>query len=133
MEKENYIKLIDFINKHYGIINFVSSGIIADEFVSIRNDGLFPDGITEEEKEIILYVTDKYKVGIDDIFSEKRGNKYISEARQVIAYLFIKRLNYKKNRIARILNRDHHAILHAERVVLNRMETNQFLVDIDCS
>lgn len=128
MEKEIYIRLIDFINENYVICNFESSNALAEEFMDIEENG-FPL-MTAAEKEIVRFVAKEYSVDIQDIFKESRGSMYVSEARQLIAFLFLDKLKHSIMRTARLLKRTHGAIVHAREVISNRIRLHQLLVNI---
>lgn len=127
MEKE--IRLIKFINENYGIKNFNKPEIILKEFLKTE-ETLVPK-MSPEEKEIINFITDKYNVSVEEIFQKGKGDVYVSEARQLIAFLFMDKLNYTVSKISRFLRRNHSTINHSYKVIANRILLNQLLIPIE--
>jgi len=123
---KEYKQLIDFIHTRFGIDNFISSEEMAREFVLTK----LPDeeNIESSIEKIFVSTCDKYSVTRKEILAETKGNRMITEARQMITFLLMTRLGLSSTTAAKKVNRDHTTALHSKRQIEDRISTNQLLV-----
>ncbi len=87
-----------------------------------------PALIPLKELSIIDNISKLYKVSVKDIKSRNKHRKIV-EARQVIMYLLRTKLKYKSKKVGLIFKRDHATVLHAVKVIENRIELGQLLIN----
>jgi len=69
-----------------------------------------------------------YPVTIDDIYGRSR-KKYIVEARQVCIFFMYRVTKLSQNEIMVLIKKDHATISHSIRIIQNRYDTNQLLIN----
>jgi len=84
----------------------------------------------KKEEDIINFVVQKYGVDRDKLFKKGRGNAYLSEARQLIAFLLMNNLHYKTRQVEKIINRSHSTVVYAKKIILFRISFNQLLINL---
>ena len=84
--------------------------------------------IIKEVAKVYNKASKDYPVTIDDIYGRSR-KKYIVEARQVCIYFMYKITKLSQPKIMVLIKKDHSTISHSIRVIQNRHETKQLLIN----
>jgi len=84
--------------------------------------------IIKEVAKVYNKASKDYPVTIDDIYGRSR-KKYIVEARQVCIYFMYKIIKLSQPKIMVLIKKDHSTISHSIRVIQNRHETKQLLIN----
>ena len=117
----NNVRQIEgILKKLYAIHSFTGSEITKesiDNIISIVDPGNIPNDAMVEK--IILHVSKKYGVSIDDIKSKKKTDN-IANARHVSVYLIRKLTDLSLKDIGKIFGRDHSTIISS----VNKIELN---------
>ena len=117
----NNIRQIEgILKKLYAIHSFTSSEITKesiDNIISIVDPGNIPNDAMVEK--ILLHVSKKYGVSIEDIKSKKKTDS-IAGARHVSVYIIRKLTDLSLKEIGRVFGRDHSTVLSS----INKIELN---------
>ena len=117
----NNVRQIEgILKKLYAIHSFTGSEITKesiDDIISIVDPGNIPNDAMVEK--IILHVSKKYGVSVDDIKSKKKTDN-IANARHVSVYLIRKLTDLSLKDIGKIFGRDHSTIISS----VNKIELN---------
>ena len=121
-ERLNYnIRQIEgILKKLYAIHSFTGSDITKesiDNIISIVDPGNIPNDAMVEK--ILLHVSKKYGVSIEDIKSKKKTNS-IANARHVSAYVIRKMTDLSLKEIGRVFGRDYSTVISS----INKIELN---------
>ena len=117
----NNVRQIEgILKKLYAIHSFTGSDITKesiDNIISIIDPGNIPNDAMVEK--ILLHVSKKYGVPIDDIKSKKKTNS-IAGARHVAIYIIRKLTDLSLKEIAKVFGRDHSTLVSS----INKVELN---------
>ena len=117
----NNIRQIEgILKKLYAIHSFTGSEITKesiDNIISIVDPGNIPNDAMVEK--ILLHVSKKYGVSIEDIKSKKKTNS-IANARHVSAYVIRKMTDLSLKEIGRVFGRDYSTVISS----INKIELN---------
>lgn len=117
----NNIRQIEgILKKLYAIHSFTGSEITKesiDNIISIVDPGNIPNDAMVEK--ILLHVSKKYGVSIEDIKSKKKTNS-IANARHVSAFVIRKMTDLSLKEIGRVFGRDYSTVISS----INKIELN---------
>ena len=117
----NNIRQIEgILKKLYAIHNFTSNEITKesiDDIIAIVDPGNIPNDAMVEK--ILLHVSKKYGVSVDDIKSKKKTDS-IANARHVSVYIIRKLTDLSLKEIGKVFGRDHSTIISS----INKIDIN---------
>lgn len=129
----NNIRQIEgILKKLYAIHNFTSKEITKesiDDIISIVDPGNIPNDAMVEK--ILLHVSKKYGVSVDDIKSKKKTDS-IANARHVSVYIIRKLTDLSLKEIGKIFMRDHSTIISSiNKIDINIQTVKNYETDIN--